>query len=235
MATAELGLSFDRKPLASLDDLRREQDKAVRSGLVTDPKSTPRGGFRVACTWSEEVADAAWRLSKGISKVVPGAPAYPHDSIHSSIGNLLAPGKRIVRPEGRQDARTLQVLCRAVESVLASSGTGSPADVCRFGPALVVPRMAVVFGQADSGFYRLQEQVLRACWAAGVKLEPSWGPHLTLTRFGRPASPSVVRSLLELLDSWSEPVMATMTGVAVGYYTVNDGFSVTTVRSFPVG
>jgi hypothetical protein len=220
-----------------LDDLSAQQVSALETGLVTDPKSDPHGGFRVACTWPDAVTRPASRLSEQIAALVPGTPPYGYDSIQSSLGNALAPGRRLVDPTGiAEDKATLEALCTGVESALASLES-SPSWRLRFGPALVAPRMAIVFGHAEPGFWQLQHAVLGACMKAadGIELEPSWGPHLTLTRFGRPATPAVAASMLSLLELW-RPAEVQPAAIAVGYYTVGDGhFSVTTYRSFPFG
>jgi hypothetical protein len=69
-----------------LEQLQDEQAKALRMGLIADPKSEPHGGYRIACVWPDAVTQPACDLSARVAELLPGTPAYRYDSIHSSVG-----------------------------------------------------------------------------------------------------------------------------------------------------
>lgn len=101
-----------------------------------------------------------------------------------------------------------------------------------FGPALLAPRMALVFGRATAGYWALHRAVHAACRADGIELVGAWGPHLTLTRFGRPATPEQAKTAAEALAAW-QPVTVAPVSLLVGYYTVApEGFRVDAHTSF---
>ncbi len=232
--TFERYCAYERRRAAWSDD---EQREAMSLGLVADPKSAPHGGYRVACTWSAEVTVQAGELSARLAAVVSGAPAYPRAAIHSSIGNLRpADGERLVDPHGvAADRQMLDRLCEAVLEALQVLGGGREHCTTVFGPGYLAPQMAYVFGRVEAGYWRLQQAVHAASARAGVDLVNSWGPHLTLTRFGAPAGPDTACQASKLLAAW-RTVASPPASIVVGYYTVGDGcFEVTTYRSFPMG
>ncbi len=214
-----------------------EQQQALSDGLVTDPKSDPHGGYRIACVWPEEVTEPACALSARLAALLPGTPAYPYDAIHSSIGNIAAPGDRLVDPQRiSEDRDLLDRLAAAVEAALRTPEQDAAARdrIVAFGPALLAPRMALVFGRPAAGYWSLHRVVHAACRAAGIELVTAWGPHLTLTRFGRPATPEEAKPVAAALSAW-EPVTVTPASILVGYYTVEpEGFRVDSYASFPV-
>ena len=88
-----------------------------------------------------------------------------------------------------------------------------------FGPALLSPRMALVFGRPQPGYWALHQAVHAASQSDGIDLVTSWGPHLTLTRFAHPASAEQVEAVLDTLAAWT-PMTATPSAILVGWYTV---------------
>jgi len=218
-----------------LQESLAEQEVAREKGLVIDPKSEPHGGYRIACVWPDEVTGPACTVSAQVAALLPGTPAYGYDSIHSSIGNIAAPGGRLVDPRQiPKDHELLDGLADAVKTALRDlEGVATTTDrSTTFGPALLAPRMALLFGRPAAGYWALYRAVHMACAAQELQLVPSWGPHLTLTRFAATARPGQVQSILELLGSW-QPVTAAPTSIMVGYYTVAPGeFSVDEYTSF---
>ena len=107
--------SFDR--YQAYEDVRfrqslAEQEQALSGGLVADPKSEPHGGYRVACIWPEEVTASACALSARLAELLPETPEYPYQALHSSVGNIAAPGARLVDPDRIPEDRKLLVgLC----------------------------------------------------------------------------------------------------------------------------
>ena len=91
-----------------------------------------------------------------------------------------------------------------------------------FDPALLAHRMAFVFGRPQGDYWALHSAIHAACGVRSVELVPSWGPHLTLTRFGRPALPEKAGKVLRELESWVA-VTAAPTAILVGWYTVGPG------------
>jgi len=220
--------------LTRLDESLAEQKRAHANGLVVDPKSEPHGGYRIACVWPKQVTDAACALSAGLAELLPGIPAYPYQAIHSSIGNISAPGGRLVDPDrDRGDRDMLDRLAAAVEEALAVHPE-RPADgrMVAFGPALLAPRMALVFGRPQAGYWTLHQAIHAACRSRAIDLVTSWGPHLTLTRFAQPANPEQVDAVLDALAAWT-PVTAAPGSILVGSYTVAPGaFRVDPYRTF---
>ena len=172
-----------------LNGLLAEQRHARASGLEVDPKSEPHGGYRIACVWSDEATSAAYAMSAQLAELLPGTPAYPYQAIHSSIGNISAPDGRLVDPDRNQgDLALLERLAGAVEKALAAPLEAADGRMVDFGPALLSPRMALVFGRPQPGYWALHQAVHAASQSDGIDLVTSWGPHLTLTRFAHPAS-----------------------------------------------
>jgi len=151
---------------------------------------------------------------------LPGTPAYPYQAIHSSIGNISAPDGRLVDPDRNQEDRVLlERLAGAVEKALAAPPKAVDGCMVDFGPALLSPRMALVFGRSQPGYWALHQAVHAASQSDGIDLVTSWGPHLTLTRFAHPASAGQVEALLDTLAAWT-PMTATPNAILVGWYTV---------------
>ena len=172
-----------------LDESLAEHARAQADGLEVDPKSDPHGGYRIACVWPAQVTSAASALSARLAGLLPGTPAYPYQAIHSSIGNISAPHGKLVDPDrNREDRDLLDRLADAVEAALAADPLQA-ADGRRvtFGPALLSPRMALVFGRPQPGYWELHRAVHAASQPREIDLVTSWGPHLTLTRFAQPA------------------------------------------------
>jgi hypothetical protein len=172
-----------------LDESLAEHARAQADGLEVDPKSDPHGGYRIACVWPAQVTSAASALSARLAGLLPGTPAYPYQAIHSSIGNISAPDGKLVDPDrNREDRDLLDRLADAVEAALAADPLQA-ADGRRvtFGPALLSPRMALVFGRPQPGCWELHRAVHAASQPREIDLVTSWGPHLTLTRFAQPA------------------------------------------------
>jgi hypothetical protein len=217
-----------------LDESRAEQARARADGLEVDPKSEPHGGYRIACLWPDHFPSAASALSARLADLLPGTPAYPDQAIHSSIGNISAPDGRLVDPDRhRQDRHLLDQLADAVETALAAD-RGRSADGRRvtFGPALLSPRMALVFGRPQPGYWALHRAVHAASQPLGIDLVTSWGPHLTLTRFAQTAGAEQLDAVLKALAAWT-PVTVAPTAVLVGFYTVAPGeFRVDPYRTF---
>jgi hypothetical protein len=235
---ADPSWSFERYQAYERDRLRQsleEQEQARTGGLVTDPKSEPHGGYRIACVWPDEVTAPACALSGRLAALLPGTPAYPYEAVHSSVGNIAAPDGRLVDPARNADDRAL---LERLADVAAAALVGAAGDVSRavaFGPALLAPRMALVFGRPGRGYWTLQQAVHAACASQSIQLVPSWGPHLTLTRFGRPATPSQAALVLGELSGWA-PVTAAPSGLLVGWYTVGPGsFRVDCHRTLSLG
>ena len=230
--TFEQYREYEQRRDAQSDDAQLE---AMSLGLVADPKSAPHGGYRVACTWSDEVIVQAGELSAQLAAILPGTPAYPQGSIHSSIGNLRPGTDRMIDPDGvAEDRAVLDQLCEAAEDALEGVAESRDTAGAVFGPAYLARRMAYVFGRARAGYWRLQQAVHEASAKRGIEMVNSWGPHLTLTRFGSPAGPEMARRAGELLGSW-RTVASPPRALIVGYYTVGDcHFEVTTYRSLPI-
>jgi hypothetical protein len=219
---------------ARLNQSLAEQERAQADGLVIDPKSAPHGGYRIACVWPEEVTSQAYALSARLAELLPGTPAYPHQAIHSSIGNISAPGSRLVDPDrNRGDRDLLDRLADAVDKALAvHSGEATDGRRAAFGPALLAPRMALVFGRAHPGYWALHQAIHAACSSREIDLVTSWGPHLTLTRFAQSASAGQVDAVLDALAAWT-PMTAAPSAILVGSYTVAPGaFWVDPYRTF---
>jgi hypothetical protein len=205
---------------ARLNESLAEHRQAHANGLEVDPKSEPHGGYRIACVWSDEATSAACALSARLAELLPGTPAYPYQAIHSSIGNISAPDGRLVDPDRNQgDRALLERLAGAVEKALAAPPTAADGRMVDFGPALLSPRMALVFGRSQPGYWALHQAVHAASQSDGIDLVTSWGPHLTLTRFAHPASAGQVEALLDTLAAWT-PMTATPSAILVGWYTV---------------
>ena len=218
--------SFDR--YQTYEDVRfqqslAEQEQALTDGLVADPKSEPHGGYRIACVWPEEVTASACALSARLAELLPETPAYPYQALHSSVGNIAAPGARLVDPERiPEDRKLLDCLADAAAAALERT-EGSGARRVAFEPALLARRMAFVFGRPQGeGYWALHSAIHAACAVRSVELVPSWGPHLTLTRFGRPALPEKAAKVLRELKSWAAVTVAP-TAILVGWYTVGPG------------
>jgi hypothetical protein len=196
-----------------------EQEQAGSAGLVADPKSEPHGGYRIACVWPDEVTAPACALSARLAELLPETPAYPYQALHSSVGNIAAPGTRLVDPDRiPEDRKLLDCLADAAAAALErveDSGTRRVA----FDPALLARRMAFVFGRPQGGYWALHSAIHTACAARSVELVPSWGPHLTLTRFTRPAPREKAGKVLSELKGWAA-VTAAPTAILVGWYTV---------------
>jgi hypothetical protein len=200
-----------------------EQEQARSSGLVADPKSQPHGGYRIACVWPEEVTAAACALSARLADLLPETPAYPYQALHSSIGNIAAPGARLVDPDrNTDDRRLLDCLADAAAAALKAAEDSAAGRVVAFGPALLAQRMALVFGRPQASYWALHSAIHSACAVRSVELVPSWGPHLTLTRFAQPASPQLATTVLSELKAWT-PVTAAPTAILIGWYTVGPG------------
>lgn len=212
-----------------------EQREAISLGLTADPKSAPHGGYRVACTWSNEVSVQARELSAQLAAAIPGTPAYPQGSIHSSIANLRPAKDRIIDPNGvGEDRALLDRLCEATAEAVEALADGRQSCIGVFGPAYLARRMAYVFGRVEAGYWRLHQAIHAASARRGVDLVNSWGPHLTLTRFGSLAGPETASQASKLLAEW-RTVSSPLEAVVVGYYTVSNGsFAVTPYRSFPI-
>jgi hypothetical protein len=198
-----------------------EQEQARSSGLTADPKSEPHGGYRIACVWPAEVTAPACALSARLAELLPGTPAYPYQALHSSVGNIAAPGARLVDPDrNTEDRKLLDCLADAAAAALEHADDGGMRVA--FGPALLAPRMAFLFGRPQAGYWALHRAIHAACAAMSVELVPSWGPHLTLTRFARPASPEQAARVLRVLEGWAS-VTPAPTAILVGWYTVGTG------------
>lgn len=217
--------SFDR--YQAYEDVRfrrslAEQKQALSAGLVADPKSQPHGGYRIACVWPEEVTASAYALSARLAELLPETPAYPYQALHSSVGNIAAPGARLVDPDRNPDDRKLLdcLADSAAAAVARAMDRGTRRVV--FDPALLARRMAFVFGRPQQGYWALHSAIHAACAVRSVELVPSWGPHLTLTRFGQPALPEKAAKVLRELKSWAA-VTAAPTAILVGWYTVGPG------------
>lgn len=183
--------SFDR--YQAYEDVRfqeslAEQEQALSGGLVADPKSQPHGGYRIACVWPEEVTASACALSARLAELLPETPAYPYQALHSSVGNIAAPGARLVDPDRPEDRKLLDCLADSAAAAVAHAMDRRTRRVA-FDQALLARRMAFVFGRPQRGYWALHSAIHAACAVRSVELVPSWGPHLTLTRFGRPALP----------------------------------------------
>jgi len=207
---------------ARLRQLLAEHDHARFSGLVADPKSEPHGGYRIACVWPEEVTAAACALSARLVELLPETPAYPYQALHSSIGNIAAPGARLVDPDRNDEDRDLlDCLADAAAAALKRALDREERRVA-FDPALLARRMALVFGRPQASYWALHRAIHAACTVRSIELVPSWGPHLTLTRFAQPASPEQAARVLSELRGWA-PVTAAPTAILVGWYTVGPG------------
>ena len=102
-------------------------------------------------------------LSARLAKLLPGTPAYPYQAIHSSIGNISAPDGRLVDPDRNQEDRVLlERLAGAVEKALAAPPKAVDGCMVDFGPALLSPRMALVFGRSQPGYWALHQAVQAA-------------------------------------------------------------------------
>ena len=217
-----------------LNESLTEQARAQADGLEVDPKSEPHGGYRIACVWPDQVVSAACDLSARLADLLPGTPAYPYQAIHSSIGNISAPDGRLVDPDRHSEDRDLlDRLADTVEAALTAD-TGRAGDGRRvsFGPALLSPRMALVFGRSQPGYWALHRAVHAASQPLGIDLVTSWGPHLTLTRFAQPADAEQLDEVLKALAAWT-PVTVAPTAILVGFYTVAPGeFQVDSYRTF---
>ncbi len=211
-----------------------EQERARAGGLVVDPKSAPHGGYRIACVWPDRVTTSACTLSARLAELLPGTPAYPYEAIHSSIGNISAANGRLVDPNRDPvDRAMLDRLAGAVEEALSTClpGAADTREVA-FGPALLAPRMALVFGRPQAGYWAVHRAVHAACRSSGIDLVTSWGPHLTLTRFARPAGADQLDAVLDTLGAWT-PVTTAPSALLVGFYTVAPGaFRVDPYRTF---
>lgn len=230
---------FDRYRIYERDRLarsREEHAEAVARGLQADPKSTPHGGFRIACSWPDSVTRPAVGLSKALAELLPGTPAYPYDSVHSSLGNIRHPQGRLVDPDTYpRDRALLDELCEVATEAITKVASNQEGRETRFEPALLAQRMALVFARPGPWYWALHQAVHSAGAAAKAELVASWGPHLTLTRFTEPTSPERATQAANLLASW-QPVDAAPIALLVGYYIVGNGtFQVCTYRSFAIG
>jgi hypothetical protein len=219
---------------ARLNESIAEQARAQTDGLEIDPKSEPHGGYRIACVWPDQVISAACDLSARLADLIPGTPAYPYQAIHSSIGNISTPDGRLVDPDRHSEDRALlDRLANTVEAALsADPGRASDGRRVSFGPALLSPRMALVFGRPRSGYWALHRAVHAASQPLDIDLVTSWGPHLTLTRFAQPADAEQLDEVLKALATWT-PLTVAPTAILVGYYTVAPGeFRVDPYRTF---
>jgi hypothetical protein len=217
-----------------LNESLAEQARAHADGLEVDPKSEPHGGYRIACLWPGQVTSAASALSARLADLLPGTPAYPYQAIHSSIGNISAPDGRLVDPDRhREDRDLLDRLADAVETALAADPGQSANDRrVAFGPALLSPRMALVFGRPQPGYWALHRAIHVASQSLDIDLVTSWGPHLTLTRFAQPAGAEQLDTVLEALAGWTLATVSP-TAILVGFYTVAPGeFRVDSYRTF---
>jgi hypothetical protein len=110
-----------------LDESLAEQERAHADGVEVDPKSEPHGGYRIACVWPERVTSAASAMSARLAELLPGTPAYPDQAIHSSIGNISAPGGRLVDPGRIQgDRDLLDRMAGAVEKLHRGGAEWAP-------------------------------------------------------------------------------------------------------------
>ncbi len=75
--------------------LEDEQAQAVRTGVITDPKSEQHGGYRVACIWPDQVTHPACMLSARLAELLPGTPAYGYESIHVGYYTVVPSGFRV--------------------------------------------------------------------------------------------------------------------------------------------
>ena len=217
-----------------LNESLAEQARAHADGLEVDPKSEPHGGYRIACLWPDQITSAASALSARMADLLPGTPAYPYQAIHSSIGNISAPNGKLVDPDRhREDRDLLDRLADAVETALAADpGQGANGRRVTFGPALLSPRMALVFGRPQPGYWVLHRAVHAASQLLDIDLVTSWGPHLTLTRFAQAAGAEQLDAVLEALAAWT-PLTVAPTAILVGFYTVAPGeFRVDPYRKF---
>ena len=217
-----------------LNESLAEQARAHADGLEVDPKSEPHGGYRIAGLWPDQVTSGASALSARLADLLPGTPAYPSQAIHSSIGNISAPDGRLVDPDRhREDRDLLDRLADAVDTALAADpGQSANGRRVAFGPALLSPRMALVFGRPQPGYWALHRAIHAASQALAVNLVTSWGPHLTLTRFAQAAGAEQLDAVLEALAAWT-PMTVAPTAVLVGFYTVAPGeFRVDPYRTF---
>jgi hypothetical protein len=213
--------SFER--YRAYEDARFRQSmveqQAQSTGLIADPKSEPHGGYRIACVWPEEVTGLACALSARLAELLPGTPAYPYQALHSSIGNIAAPGARLVDPDRNPEDRALLDRLAVAAAVALEQADGDGERRVAFGPALLAPRMAFLFGRPQAGYWALHRAIHAACTARSVELVPSWGPHITLTRFARPASSEQAAGVLRELEGWASVTLAP-TALLVGWYTV---------------
>jgi hypothetical protein len=168
------------------------------------------------------VTAAACALSARLAELLPETPAYPYQALHSSIGNLAAPDARLVDPDRNADDRRLLDCLADAASAALKTATDSAVERVAFGPALLAQRMALVFGRPQASYWALHSAIHRACAVRSVELVPSWGPHLTLTRFAQPASPEQAATVLSELKAWA-PVTAAPTAILIGWYTVGPG------------
>jgi hypothetical protein len=159
-----------------LNESLTEQAQAQADGLEVDPKSEPHGGYRIACMWPDQVISAASAMSAQLADLLPGTPAYPYQAIHSSIGNISAPDGRLVDPDLHpQDRNLLDRLADAVEAALAADpGQDTDGRTVAFGPALLSPRMALVFGRPQPGYWALHRAVHAASQQLEIELVTSW-------------------------------------------------------------
>ena len=165
---------------------------------------------------------AACALSARLAELLPGTPAYPYQALHSSIGNIAAPDARLVDPDRNADDRRLLDCLADAASAALKTAADSAVERVAFGPALLAQRMALVFGRPQASYWALHSAIHRACAVRSVELVPSWGPHLTLTRFAQPASPEQAATVLSELKAWA-PVTAAPTAILIGWYTVGPG------------
>ena len=86
-------------------------------------------------------------LSARLAELLPETPEYPYQALHSSVGNIAAPGARLVDPDRNpEDRKLLDGLAESAAAALertAGSGTRRVA----FDPALLARKMAFVFGR----------------------------------------------------------------------------------------
>jgi hypothetical protein len=178
------------------------------------------------------VTAAACALSARLAELLPETPAYPYQALHSSIGNIAAPGARLVDPDRNTDDRRLLDCLADAAAVALEAAAESAVGRVFFGPALLARRMALVFGRPQANYWALHSAIHSACAVRSVELMPSWGPHLTLTRFAQPGSPEQAARVLSELEGWA-PVSAAPTAILVGWYTVGPGvFRVDSYHTF---
>ena len=197
------------------------RNRPCPGGLVADPKSQPHGGYRIACVWPEEVTASACALSARLAELLPETPAYPYQALHSSVGNIAAPDARLVDPDRNpEDRKLLDCLADAAAAALEHARTAEPGGWSSTRRSWLAGWPSCSGGRSE-GYWALHSAI-HACAVRSVELVPSWGPHLTLTRFGQPALPEKAAKVLSELKAWAAVTVAP-TAILVGWYTVGPG------------